>query len=211
VQPVTVTTYINNEEELRTIIGKAGGAAIRKDIGRIDPHAAAFIRRSPFCLVATSNASGQCDVSPRGDPPGSVLVLDEHTLALAERPGNRRADTGTNILDNPHVGLLFLVPGSDDTLRVNGRARLTADPSLLDRLAMGEKRPQFAIVVEVEELYLHCVKAFRRSNLWDPEAYIQPGELASAGQVYKDQMCLTDIDASVIDADLEKDAKERLY
>jgi PPOX class probable FMN-dependent enzyme len=208
---MSVTSYITTEDELRAIIGRASGGAVRKDIGRIDEHARAFIARSPFVTVATSNAEGRCDVSPRGDAPGSVLVLDDHTLVVAERPGNRRADTGTNILANPHVGMLFLIPGSDTTLRVNGRARLSADPDLLSRLAVGEKLPQFAIVVEVDELYLHCVKAFRRSRLWDPEGYLQPGELPSAGQMFKDQMCLIDVDAETIEADLERDARERLY
>lgn len=135
-----------------------------------------WLNASPFCLLATSDASGRCDVSPKGDPAGSLVhVIDERTIAIAERPGNRRVDGYRNILENPHVGLLFLVPGRDETLRVNGRARLVRDAPWFDAMVVKGHRPILALVVEVEEVFGHCQKAFLRSGLWkastwDPDA-----------------------------------------
>ena len=131
----------------------------------------AFLAASPFCLVATSGADGSCDVSPKGDPPGFTAVLDDRTVALPERAGNRRADGYRNILANPHVGLIHLVPGRGDTLRINGRARLVRDPGLLDRMVEKGHRPPLAPVVEIDEVFFHCAKAFLRSALWDPETW----------------------------------------
>lgn len=132
----------------------------------------AWLAASPMCFVATSGPDGSCDVSPKGDPPGSLVhVVDDRTIALAERPGNRRADGYRNVLANPHVGLEFLIPGRGDTLRVNGRARLVTEPSLLSVMAVKGHRPLLALVVEVEEVFHHCAKAFLRSRLWDPESW----------------------------------------
>jgi PPOX class probable FMN-dependent enzyme len=130
-----------------------------------------WLAASPFCLVATSGADGTCDVSPKGDPPGVALVLDERTIALPERAGNRRADGFANILTNPHIGLIFLLPGRGDTLRINGRARLVHDARLLDTLVVKGHRPVLATVVEIEQVYFHCAKAFLRSGLWDPASW----------------------------------------
>ena len=130
---------------------------------------------SPFCLVATSDADGRCDVSPKGDPAGQLAhVLDDRTLAIAERPGNRRVDGFHNVLANPHVGLVFLIPGRDDTLRVNGRARLVADAPFFDDLVVKGHRPVLALVVDVEEVFHHCAKAFLRSRLWDASSWDDP-------------------------------------
>jgi PPOX class probable FMN-dependent enzyme len=132
----------------------------------------AWLSASPFCVVATSSADGACDASPKGDPAGELVhVIDSRTIAIAERPGNRRADGYRNVLQNPHVGLLFLIPGRGDTLRVNGRARLVSDAPFFDELAVQGHRPVLAMVVEIDELFHHCAKAFLRSSLWDPSTW----------------------------------------
>jgi PPOX class probable FMN-dependent enzyme len=131
-----------------------------------------WLAGSPFCLIATSGADGSCDVSPKGDPAGQLAhVLDDRTIAIAERPGNRRVDGYVNVLANPHVGLIFLIPGRGDTLRINGRARLVSDAPFFDELVVKGHRPILALVVDVEEVFHHCSKAFLRSNLWQPETW----------------------------------------
>lgn len=144
----------------------------------------AWLAASPFCLVATADAEGRCDVSPKGDPPGFAVVLDERTVALPERPGNRRADSLHNVLENPHAGLIFLVPGRGDTLRVNGRARLSTDAALLDEMALKGHRPLVALVVDIEEVFFHCAKAFLRSELWEPSTW-QPEAVPSRPEIAK--------------------------
>lgn len=131
-----------------------------------------WLAASPFCVLATAAADGTCDASPKGDPPGELVhVIDERTIALAERPGNRRADGYRNILTNPHVGLNFLIPGRNDTLRINGRARLVSDAPFFDQMVVKGRRPLLAIVVEIEDIFFHCSKAFMRSDLWKPERW----------------------------------------
>ena len=137
----TFSQAVNGIEELRSILGEPQPVSIKKQIGHLDKHCRAFISLSPFLLIGTSNSTGRCDVSPKGDAPGFVQVLDDHTLVIPERPGNRRADTLANILENPHVGLLFIVPGVEDTLRVNGQATIVMDEELLDLTAHQGKRP----------------------------------------------------------------------
>jgi len=167
-------------DELRALLGEPSDVARKKQVDRLDEHCRDFIAHSPFLLVATADAEGRCDVSPKGDPAGFVLVLDDHHLVIPDRPGNRRFDGMRNILANPHVGLLFLVPARGETLRVNGRASIIRDAEVLARLAVGGKTPRLAIGVEVEEVFLHCAKAFKRSNLWNPEAWPDISALASA-------------------------------
>nr|WP_214406388.1 pyridoxamine 5'-phosphate oxidase family protein [Pseudonocardia lacus] len=130
-----------------------------------------WIARSPFLILATSDAEGRCDASPKGDPPGIAHVLDERTIAVPERPGNKRVDGYRNVLSNPHVGLIFLIPGRDDTLRVNGRARLVRDAPYFDAMRVKGHRPVLALEVDVEEVFFHCAKAFMRSMLWRPESW----------------------------------------
>ena len=174
---------VTTERELRELLGHPHERALQKDLGRLDEHARAFIARSPFLLLATAGASGRCDVSPKGDAPGFVRVLDDRHLAIPDRPGNKRLDGMTNLLENPHVGLIFLVPGKEDTLRVNGRAWIVRDEALLASLEAMGRRPQLAIGVEVEECYLHCPKAFRRSRLWEPDTWTGVRELPSMARV----------------------------
>jgi PPOX class probable FMN-dependent enzyme len=162
---------VTSEAELRELLGEPAPPALRKERSRLHDLDRAWLAASPFCLVATSAADGSCDVSPKGDPPGFTVVLDDATIALPERPGNRRADGLRNVLGNPHVGLLYLLPGRGDTLRINGRARLVRDPELLDRMVVRGSRPVLALLVEFEEVFYHCAKAFLRSALWDPAGW----------------------------------------
>lgn len=162
---------ITSADELRELLGQPGARAVAKDRRVLHELDRQWLAASPFCLIATSGADGSCDVSPKGDPPGFTLVLDDRTIAIPERPGNRRADGFHNILENPHVGLIFLVPGRSDTLRINGRAKLVRDAPWFDRMVVKGHRPQLAVVVEIEQLFYHCAKAFLRSDLWRPETW----------------------------------------
>jgi PPOX class probable FMN-dependent enzyme len=177
---------ITTEAELTALLGEPTPAAAGKERTALDEIHRQWLAASPFCLVATSAADGTCDVSPKGDPPGFTLVLDDRTIALPERAGNRRADGFRNILANPHVGLIHLLPGRGDTLRINGRARLVRDPELLDRMVVKGHRPLLAMVVDVEQAFFHCAKAFLRSGLWDPGSW-QPDVVPSRARIAHEQ------------------------
>jgi hypothetical protein len=164
-------TEVGSPAELRELLGEVGPAALAKERTRLHELDRAWLAASPFCLVATANADGSCDVSPKGDPPGFTLVLDDATIALPERPGNRRADGLQNILSNPHVGLIYFLPGRGDTLRINGRARLLREAPFLDEMIVKGHRPLLATVVEIEQVFHHCSKAFLRSALWQPQTW----------------------------------------
>lgn len=202
---------IDTMDGLRDVVGRPASGPIKKDIGRIDEHFAGFIAKSPFLMLATAGANGTCDVSPRGDGQGFVRVLDERHIAIPDRPGNRRADSLSNIIETGKAGLIFLIPGIDDTLRMNGSAAITQDADLLASMAVEGKTPKLAIIVTVEEAYLHCQKAFRRSTLWNPEAYAGPDEVESAGCMYRDQMGMEGVTAEQIDANLEESYKTTLW
>lgn len=178
---------VTSEDALRALVGTPSDLALKKQLSALDAHCQDFIAHAPFVLVATANAAGQCDVSPKGDAPGFVRVLDERHLAIPDRPGNKRLDGMRNILSNPHVGLIFLIPGRRETLRVNGRACITRDEALLASMETQGKRPLLAIGVEVEEVFLHCAKAFIRSALWQPDRWPSVDRLASAAQIFWDQ------------------------
>ena len=175
---------ISSEAELRELLGTPMPRAITKERVRLHDRDRDWLAASPFCLVATSAADGTCDVSPKGDPPGFTLVLDDTTIAIPERPGNRRADGFRNILSNPHVGLIYLVPGRKETLRINGRARLIREAPFFEDMIVKGHRPQLAIVVEIEQIFFHCMKAFLRSKLWEPESW-RPDDLPSHAQIVK--------------------------
>lgn len=202
---------MTTEAALREIIAAPARTMWDKDIGRIDEHARTLIAHSPFVLLATSNAEGDCDVSPRGDPAGEVLVLDDHRLAIADRPGNHRIDSFRNVLQNPRIGLLFLVPGMNETLRVNGRATLVSDAPFFDDLAVQGKRPRLAILVEVEELYMHCAKALLRSSLWNPATWPDRTALPTLGRIAKDHLDLREVSVDEIDEGLALDAETNRY
>ena len=201
---------IHDADALRAVISTPRPAVVGKVRDHLDHHFQGFIAHSPFYLIATSSANGTCDVSPRGDGPGAVRLLDERTLVLPDRPGNRLADSLTNILQNPQVGLLFLIPGHADTLRVNGTAFITSDPALLDQLRAEDKVPSLAVVVSVQEAFLHCQKAFRRSHLWEPDLWPDRSGVSTMGAVWKDHQGLADVSADEIDRDLEQ-AYQVLY
>jgi PPOX class probable FMN-dependent enzyme len=173
--------------ELRELLGSPNERAVRKQLGALDAHCRAFIEHSPFMLLGTSGTDGRCDVSPKGDRPGFVLIEDDATVVIPDRPGNKRFDSLQNILANPHVGLLFLIPGMDETLRVNGTATLVRDEELLQRLAMDGKPPVLAIVVHVEEAFLHCGRSSLRAQVWDPSRQMSRDELPSLSRMIEDQ------------------------
>ncbi|ROO89702.1 hypothetical protein EDD29_7407 [Actinocorallia herbida] len=177
---------ITSAEQLRELLGTPMPRAISKERVALHDRDLEWIDASPFLVMATGDAEGNLDASPKGDPTGSfVHVVDRHTLAIAERPGNRRADGYLNILANPHVGLLFLIPGRNETLRVNGRARLLRDAPYFDELVVKGHRPILAVEVAVEQIFFHCAKAFLRSGLWKPETW-DPGVLPSHARLVKE-------------------------
>ena len=204
----TFKQVVRSPEQLREIIGHPTDLVIRIQLPALDHHCRAFIARSPFLLMGTSNASGMCDVSPKGDAPGFVHVLDDKTLVIPDRPGNRRADTLSNIIDNSQVGLLFLIPGLGETLRVNGRATVIQDSDVLDAMSVNGKRPLVGIVVEVREAYLHCAKAFMRAHLWETENWIPSSERPSLAQMVIDHAKLTDCTVDELEDEIEKAYKE---
>ncbi len=175
---------VTSEAELRALLGEPMPRAATKDRQRLHDRDKDWLAASPFCLVATANADGSCDVSPKGDPPGFTLVLDDTRLVIPERSGNRRADGFRNMLTNRHVGLIYLVPGRTETLRINGRARLVRDAGFFDQLIVKGHRPQLALVVEIEQIFFHCAKAFLRSALWQPETW-NPSALPSHATIVK--------------------------
>lgn len=177
---------ITSEEELRAALGgHASGRAVTKVRPALHPLQIEWLKASPFCVIATSDADGNCDASPKGDPAGHLVhVLDERTVVIAERPGNKRADGYLNILANPHVGIISLIPGRNDTLRINGRARLVRDAPFFDDLAVRRQRPVLAVVVEIDQVFSHCPKAFMRSGLWQPESW-QPDALPTTAALCK--------------------------
>jgi PPOX class probable FMN-dependent enzyme len=200
---------LRTEEELEAVLGKPNPRVLAKVIDRLDDICCAFITRSPFVLVASSDAAGRIDVSPKGDPPGFVHILDDKTIAIPERPGNRRADTFRNVLQRPKVGLIFIVPGKGETLRVSGTARIVRDTWLRRRMAVGDRVPDLALVVTVEEIFMHCTKCMVRSRIWQPDTW-NPGGLASlaeAGIVH----ARIDLPVADLQAAVEDDIRTRLY
>lgn len=165
------TDVISSIDALEAVLGRPNERVAAKVIDTLDIHCRRFIARCPFVLVGSADAAGTIDVSPKGDPPGFVLVLDDKTLAIPERPGNRRADTFRNVLQNPRVGLVFLIPGKRETLRVSGDALIVRDAELRQLMAIDGKVPELALVVTVREVFFHCSKCMIRSHLWEPDAW----------------------------------------
>lgn len=178
---------IRSPEQLVELFGTPRLAQVTKSIGRLDAHCERWIARSPFIVVCSADATGRMDTSPKGDPAGFVRVLDDTTLAIPDRPGNKRFDTFTNVLENPRVAVIFLVPGREETLRVMGSAQLTTDPHLLATMAVGGRPPKLALVLDVEEAMFHCGKSMIRSRLWDPQGWPDVTGLASYAQCLADQ------------------------
>ncbi|SEP81338.1 hypothetical protein SAMN05428995_101883 [Loktanella sp. DSM 29012] len=205
---------LRDEAELRQLFAPTHDTAIKKCLNYLDKHARAFIERSPFICIGTQSSDGAADVSPRGDPPGFVKVHDDRTLLIPDRPGNNRLDTLTNIMTNGHVGLLFIVPGFDDTLRVNGTAVITRDPDLLVHMAVNDRTPTVAIAISVDEVFIHCAKAFRRSKLWSPDAQQDRGDVPSLMNIILDQTTGAPKDPeqlAKLDEDLEAEYRQTMY
>lgn len=196
-------------EELRAIVGEPDVYVANKVKNRLSPVQRDWLAHSPLCFVATTDARGRVDVSPKGDPPGFVHVLDDTTIAIPERPGNKRVDGYRNVLQNPHVGTLFLIPGRGDTLRVNGTARILSDADYFDALAIKGRRPLLALEVSIEEVFFHCAKAFLRSDAWDPSTW-NPSALPSVAQLLK-ALRSDWSDAELEDYYSEAKTRERLY
>lgn len=197
-------------ESLRSLYGEPSGLAARKAIRRLDKHCRAFIARSPFLVLGTAGSNGQADVSPRGDPPGFVAVLDDTTLLIPDRPGNNRIDSLSNVAENPEVALIFFVPGMNETLRVNGTATITHDAGLLASLAVMGRAPRAGIVVRVREAYLHCAKALIRSKLWAKETQVERSEFPSLARMVSDQIG-GGVDIPAAEARVEDAYKNKLY
>jgi len=184
--------FVTSRGELRALYRQPGDNAVRKEMRALDHHAKGFLKRSPFVLIGSSDGNGNADVTPKGDRPGFVAVLDDTTIAIPDRPGNNRLDTLENIVANPAVGLIFLIPGMDETLRINGEARITVDQGLRETLAAEGKLPATVIVVAIKAVYMHCAKAFMRSQLWRPESWPERASLPTLGQILKDQLALSE-------------------
>jgi len=201
---------LKDEPALRAVYGHASGRAATKAIPPLDRHCRRFIELSPFLVMGSAAKDGPADVSPKGDLPGFVQVIDANTLAIPDRPGNKRIDSMTNIAENPHVALIFMIPGITETLRVNGRAHISVAPDLLQSMAVNGKPPVTAIVVQVDETFLHCSKAFIRSKLWDPAVQQDRKVLPPLSKMIADQTNQTiDVDAS--EKQLEQNYREQLY
>ena len=176
---------IGGPGELRDLLGLPSGRAVTKERTRLHAMDTEWLAVSPFCILATSDADGNCDASPKGDPSGHLVhVLDDATVAIAERPGNRRADGYANVLANPHVGIISIIPGRNETLRINGRARLLRDAPFFDEMTVRGSRPILALLVEIDQIFMHCPKAFMRSQLWQPQSW-RPEALPSPAALIK--------------------------
>ena len=203
-------SIVEDIREIREIYGEPAERAVKKQLPKLEKHSRAFIARSPFIVMATCDAEGRCDASPKGDAPGFVRVLDDHTLLIPDRLGNNRVDTISNLLKSPGIGLIFFVPGLRETLRVNGRAQITTDPALLEPCTVQGKAPRSGILITAEEVYFHCGKALIRSDLWNPEKYIAQKDFPSLGRIITEQI---DEGGSVEEAEryTEHSYKTRLY
>lgn len=202
-------TRIESREDLRAHYGEVSYRARLKQLPKLEQHSRRFISLSPFFVLSTSSPAGT-DASPRGDAPGFVKVIDDRTLAVPDRPGNNRVDSFRNILENPNVGLLFLVPGINETLRVNGKARITTDPAVLAEHAAHGKLPRSVMLIEVEEVYLHCAKALMRSKLWDPARHLDRRDFPTMGQCLADQIG-GGLDPRKVEEEVEDGYRTRLY
>ena len=209
---------IGSLAELDAITEKPSGGAAGKTMRKLDRYSRQFIELSPFCCLATSDGKGHADVTPRGDKPGFVRVLDDSTLLIPDRPGNNRMDSMRNVIENPALGMLFLIPGFEDTLRLNGSGRVTRDSGLLAEAAVDGKPPRFGIVVAVDEVFLHCAKAFRRSRLWDPTAQVPRATMPTLARMIMDQMAEVAQEAKpaedkvrAVDAEIEEEYRTQLY
>jgi PPOX class probable FMN-dependent enzyme len=202
---------VTSEETLRDLLGQPSQGVIKKSLPALDVHCRSFIALSPFLLLGTSDGAGHADVSPRGDAPGFVLVLDVRTIVIPDRPGNRRIDSLRNILLNDSVGMIFLIPGVEETLRINGRARIVRDADVMEQLTARGKVPLLGIAVEVGEAFLHCAKALKRSRLWEAETWPADDALVSRAQMFLDHVPAPGVTVEQVEASLAESYKKNLY
>jgi uncharacterized protein len=205
---------IEQEQELRDVFGHAEGLAVQKARPSLDKYSRQFMAMSPFLVISTANAQGKADVSPRGDPPGFVHAIDDKTILIPDRPGNNRLDTMVNIVENPNVACLFFIPGFEDTLRVAGKAKITTDEGLLSHCTVQGKTPKAGIVVAIDEVYLHCAKALKRSKLWYDDYKQDRSQMPSIARIILDQTCDTGVDEALAvkkDQDVEEAYRKELY
>ncbi|NHN31049.1 pyridoxamine 5'-phosphate oxidase family protein [Paenibacillus agricola] len=202
---------ITSEQEIRDLVGYPSELVQKKTITHIDQHCRDFIALSPLLFVSTADGQGRCDVSPRGDAPGFVLVMDKQHLVIPERPGNRRIDSFRNILENPRIGLLFMIPGLEETLRMNGKAVIIKDEAILGRMKARDKQPLLGIGVEVEECFIHCAKAFKRSGVWDAKTWSPGNALPSIPAILAAHVNSKAYPIDVIEKGLQESYVKRLY
>ena len=202
---------INCASDLRNIYKEPTEVAVRKVLSKLDNHLRHFIELSPFLVLSTVRGDGFCDASPRGDAPGFVRVLDEKNIFLPDRPGNNRLDSLTNIVSNPGVGILFMIPGLEETLRVNGTARVMLDMPLLESSIVGGKTPKSGLQITINECYIHCGKALRRSKLWDSNLHIRKGVYPTLGKIIADQGALPEKSIEELDRDTIESYRNDLY
>ena len=204
-------TNILNETGLRTLYKGPHDIAVRKVLHELDKHARHFIQLSPFLVLSTVRADGYCDASPRGDAPGFVQILDHNNIFLPDRPGNNRLDSLTNILKNPGVGVLFMIPGLEETLRLNGNATIVSDIDLLETSIVKGKTPKSGLKIDINEVYIHCGKSIRRSKIWNNETHIQKGTYPSIGKIIADQGAAPGRSVEELDKDEEEGYRTKLY
>lgn len=205
---------IETEDRLRENFGEVHPLAVLKSRPGLDKYSRQFIAMSPFLVISTADANGKADLSPRGDPPGFVHMVDDHTILIPDRPGNNRLDTMANIVANPNVGCLFFIPGFEDTLRLNGKARITDDAELLKHCTVSGKQPKVGILIAVEEVFMHCAKALKRSKLWHDDYRQDRSQMPSIARIIMDQTSEAGVDeqeAAAADASVEGDYKTGLY
>ena len=200
---------VTTEDDLYAINGVPHESIVNKHTPYLTPLLEEFIAKSPFFLIATADGAGNCDVSPKGDPTGTVHIIDSRTIAIPDRPGNRRIDGHRNILENPHIGLIFIIPNVDETVRVNGRAFVTSDPELMESMAVQNRAPKLAMIVEIDEVYMHCARAFLRSGLWKPESWPDPDTIPTLGAIMCEQKDLPPPDES--QGKRQEEYRQRLY
>ncbi|MFS1512088.1 pyridoxamine 5'-phosphate oxidase family protein [Chengkuizengella sp. SCS-71B] len=202
---------VTSEEELREMLGYPSERAIKKVVSKLDSHCRQYLRLSPFVVLSTSDANGICDVSPRGDAPGFIHIIDDKHIVLPERQGNKRMDSIKNILSNQHVGLIFLIPGLKETLRINGKACVIKDQEMLKHMAVNEQVPLLGIGIQIEECFVHCGKSLIRSQLWDQKTWTDKKNLPSIPHMMADHVNVSNISPKVIEESLQESYTKRLY
>lgn len=202
--------FVTTVDALRDTYAAASDGALRKQMAQLDPHARLFSSKSPFVMIGTQDDAGNGDVTPKGDRPGFAAVLDAQTIALPDRPGNNRLDTLENVIRNPAIGLCFMIPGMNETLRINGDAQVTVDPALCEQLGVNGRPAISVLVVSIREVYLHCAKAYIRSGLWQPDTWPDRAEMPSFGEMLRDQLSIP-ATAQAIDDNLEQGYRKSMW